>query len=160
MYMLLRQRLKLIVKSLMNNTDAILVSKNRKTLIALWFENMREVELQLSLKRPKKYYFYIMQLSPSDKNILQRYFSELPVKGAYIFGSYARHKAMKESSDLDILVELDHTNPIGRNFFTYQSDLQTLLKRKVDLVSSEGISRHIKPQIDQEKILIYERIGG
>jgi uncharacterized protein len=114
----------------------------------------------MSLKRSKKCYFYSMQLSASDKNILQHYFSEIPVKRAYVFGSYARHTAIKEFSDLDIMVELDHTNPIGMNFFTYQSDLQTLLKRKVDLVSSEGISRHIKPKIDQEKILIYERIGG
>ena len=101
-----------------------------------------------------------MQLSTSDKEILQHYFAELPVKRAYVFGSYVRHEATKEFSDLDILVELDHTKPIGMNFFTYQSDLQTLLKRKVDLVSSEGISRHIKPRIDQEKILIYERTGS
>jgi predicted nucleotidyltransferase len=101
-----------------------------------------------------------MQLSASDKVILQHYFAELPIKRAYVFGSYVRHEALKESSDLDILVELDHTNPIGMNFFTYQSDLQNLLKRKVDLVSSEGISPHIKPRVDQEKILIYERTGS
>jgi predicted nucleotidyltransferase len=101
-----------------------------------------------------------MQLSASDKDILQHYFAELPVKRAYVFGSFARPAAIKDSSDLDILVELDYTNPIGMQFFTYQSDLQSLLKRKVDLVSSEGISRHIKPRIDQLKILIYERRGS
>jgi hypothetical protein len=43
-------------------------------------------------------------------------------------------------------------------FFTYQLELEELLKRKVDLVSSQGLSRHIKPFVDRDKILIYE--GG
>lgn len=101
-----------------------------------------------------------MHLSVSDRVILQHFFASLPVKRAFVFGSFARTSAINSSSDLDILVELDHTNPIGMKFFTYQSDLQSLLKRKVDVVSSEGISRHIKPRIDQEKILIYERTGS
>ena len=60
-------------------------------------------------------------------------------------------------SDLDILVELDHSQPIGMKFFIFQSDLEELLHKKVDIVTTEGISRHIKPFIDKDKILIYER---
>ncbi len=98
-----------------------------------------------------------MHLSAHDRHLIRHYFTGLPIKRAYVFGSYARTSAIRTTSDLDILVELDHARPIGMQFFIYQSDLQSLLKRKVDLVSSEGISRHIKPQIDKEKILIYER---
>ena len=42
------------------------------------------------------------------------------------------------------------------NFFTYNSELKELLKKKVDLVSIAGLSPHMKPFIDKDKILIYE----
>ena len=88
--------------------------------------------------------------------ILQRYFTGTPVKKAYLFGSYARNQA-GSGSDIDILVELDHTNPIGMKIFRFQAELEDLMKRKVDLVSLEGISKYVKPFIDKDKILIYER---
>jgi uncharacterized protein len=61
-----------------------------------------------------------------------------------------------ENSDIDILVELDHSTPIGMRFFTYRDELQHLLKKKVDIVSDEGISKYDKPYIDKEKVLVYE----
>jgi predicted nucleotidyltransferase len=42
-------------------------------------------------------------------------------------------------------------------FFTYGDELQTILKKKVDLVTYEGLSKYVKPYIDKEKVLIYER---
>jgi predicted nucleotidyltransferase len=97
-----------------------------------------------------------MNLSGHNKLMLQQFFAGKPVKKAYVFGSYARNEADK-NSDMDLLVELDHSQPIGMRFFTYQPELEKLLKMKVDLVSNEGLSKHIKPIIDKEKILIYER---
>lgn len=97
-----------------------------------------------------------MNLSVADKLLLQQYFAGIPVKKAYLFGSMARNEA-GEGSDIDILVELDHSKPIGMKFFLYQSDLEELLHKKVDLVTTEGISHHVKPFIDKDKILIYER---
>ena len=98
-----------------------------------------------------------MNLSVADKLLLQQYFAGIPVKKAYLFGSIARNEASEES-DIDILVELDHSTPIGMKFFLYQSDLEELLHKKVDLVTTEGLSKHVKPFIDKDKILIYERI--
>lgn len=98
-----------------------------------------------------------MKLSIQDRTKLQSYFVNKPVKRAYIFGSFAKGTAKKGISDIDILVELDHTNPIGLSFFTFQYELEDLLQHKVDLVSHEGLSRHIKPFIEKEKILIYDR---
>ena len=86
------------------------------------------------------------------------FFKDMPVKKAYIFGSAARGD-QSESSDLDILVDLDYEN--GADFFTFldmQDQLTTLLGTAVDLVSSNGLSPYIRPQIDQEKKLIYERV--
>lgn len=97
-----------------------------------------------------------MKLSASEKQLLKQYFAGVPVKKAYLFGSLARNEADTES-DVDILVELDHSRPIGMKFFSYQSDLEELLHKKVDLVTMEGLSRHVKPFIEKDKILIYER---
>jgi uncharacterized protein len=97
-----------------------------------------------------------MELSAKDKKLLRRYFLKRPVRRAYVFGSYARRKASRKS-DIDILVELDHSKPIGMKIFGYQLELEELLNRKVDLVSTGGLSSRIKPFIDSDKQLIYEK---
>jgi len=73
-----------------------------------------------------------------------------------VFGSYARNE-QDEKSDIDILVELDYSKKIGMEYIRMQLDLEELLKLKVDLVSAGGLSKYIKPHIDKDKILIYER---
>lgn len=86
------------------------------------------------------------------------FFRDKPVKRAYLFGSAARGEHGSES-DVDILVDLDYEN--GADFFAFidmQDDLTEMLGIRVDLVSSNGLSSHIKPQIDQEKQLIYEKV--
>ena len=60
-------------------------------------------------------------------------------------------------SDIDILVELDYQQPIGMKFFGYQAELEDLLNMKVGLVTSDGLSKYVKPFMGKHKILIYER---
>ncbi|MBU0560106.1 MAG: nucleotidyltransferase domain-containing protein [Bacteroidetes bacterium] len=79
-----------------------------------------------------------------------------PVKRAFLFGSAARDEE-DELSDVDILVELDYSQPIGLGFIRMKLELEDLLKRKVDLLTSNSVSKYIKPFIDSEKILIYEK---
>jgi predicted nucleotidyltransferase len=91
------------------------------------------------------------------KNIIQRYFEDKPVHKAFLFGSTARNENVN-ISDIDILVELDYNN--GANYFLFfdmQKDLSQLLETRVDLVSANGLSPYIKPIIDKEKKLVYER---
>jgi len=86
-----------------------------------------------------------------------KYFSSKPIKKAYIFGSFARDEQGLDS-DLDILVDLDYE--AGADYFMFmemQEQLSELLNIKVDLVSSNGLSRFVKPYIEKEKKLIYER---
>jgi len=97
-----------------------------------------------------------MQLSSNDIQIVADYFSGQPVIKAYLFGSYSRNEADK-NSDVDILVDLDYSKHIGLRFITMQSELQQKLKKRIDLVSSKAISKDIKPFIDKDKVLIYER---
>jgi predicted nucleotidyltransferase len=97
-----------------------------------------------------------MHLSEENKRILQQFFSNKPVEKAYLFRSYARKDANK-NSDIDILVELDYSKPIGMKFFGFQPELEDLLKKKVDIVSFDSPSPYVKPFIDKDKIMIYER---
>lgn len=87
---------------------------------------------------------------------LRTYFQTQPIVRAWLFGSQADGTAT-EDSDVDILVELDHSQPIGLHYVQMWMDLQKLLNKKVDLVSTKGISPHIQPFIDAQKVLFYER---
>ena len=88
--------------------------------------------------------------------ILENFFHDKPIKKAYLFGSYSRNQA-NGLSDVDILVELDYTAHIGLGFIRMKNQLEELLSRKVDLVSQAGVSKHILPFINNDKLLIYER---
>lgn len=89
---------------------------------------------------------------------LASYFLTRPIKKAFIFGSIARNESHAKS-DVDILVDLDYEG--GADFFIFmemQEELSELLGTKVDLVSSNGLSSFLKPIIDQDKKLIYEKV--
>jgi uncharacterized protein len=90
--------------------------------------------------------------------VLANYFKNKPVKKVYLFGSKARG-AGSDSSDIDLLVELDHTTPIGLKFVTMKIELEHLLHADVDLVTTESVSKYLRPFIDQEKLLIYEKFN-
>ena len=97
-----------------------------------------------------------MKLQQAQIEIIQNYFKAQPVLKAYLFGSYVRDEAHLDS-DIDILVDLDYSQSIGWDFIQMQIDLQSLLSKKVDLVSARGLSKYIQPIIDREKQLIYDR---
>lgn len=97
-----------------------------------------------------------MHLSAQKLNTIRTYLQDKPVLKAYLFGSYARGEASRKS-DVDILVELDWSQKIGLLYVQMQLDLEDLLHRKVDFVSEDGVSPLIRPLIEADKILIYER---
>ena len=96
----------------------------------------------------------------TTKNIIPliaKYFASQPVKKAWLFGSYARGEETPES-DVDILVQLDYTQPIGIRYFKMICDLEEKLGRKVDLVDERGLMPFARPYVDNDKILMYERV--
>jgi predicted nucleotidyltransferase len=97
-----------------------------------------------------------MKIENSQISIIKNYFKTKPVLKAFLFGSNARNEA-NENSDIDLLVELDYSEKIGLQFIQMKFDLEKLLNKSVDLVSSNGISKHIKSNIDKDKTLIYAR---
>ena len=89
------------------------------------------------------------------QKLLAVFFKNQPVKRAYLFGSFVRGENNPES-DLDILVELEPGTGLFK-FISIQHQLQIALRIQIDLVSANGLSPKIKPYIDSEKILIYEK---
>lgn len=100
-----------------------------------------------------------MNLSPVDLQTIRTFFADKPVVRAYLFGSYARGEA-DERSDVDLLVELDYDQTIGLGFIGMKLDLEECLGRRVDLVSSRGVSPRLLPYIEPQKKLVYERANG
>ena len=97
-----------------------------------------------------------MTLDNAKIESIKTYFKTKPVLKAYLFGSYVRGQA-DSNSDIDILVDLDYSEKIGLQFIQMKIDLEKLLNSNVDLVSSGGVSKYIKPYIDSEKQVIYAR---
>lgn len=97
-----------------------------------------------------------MLLDDAKIESIKNYFKTQPVLKAYLFGSYLHENAGVES-DIDILVDLDYSERIELQFIQMKIDLEKLLVKKVDLVSSNGISKYIKPKLDSEKKLIYAK---
>ena len=87
---------------------------------------------------------------------LADYFKTQPVLKAWLFGSFARGEETP-LSDVDILVLLDHSQPIGLKFFGMWDDLEKLLDRKVDLVEDGELLPFAEETANQDKQLIYER---
>lgn len=101
-------------------------------------------------------YLCNMALEKHTLEQLRSYFAAQPVKQAFPFGSFARGVADAQS-DVDILVELDHSKPIGLHFIQMGLDLEALLGRRVDLVTTKGLSPYVKVFVDRDKQLIYAR---
>lgn len=97
-----------------------------------------------------------MKLTEQEIDLMKDLFSTTPVTRAFLFGSYARAEGTNDS-DIDILVELDYSKHIGLGFIKIKQDLENILHKNIDLVTSEGVSPYILPFINNDKKLIYER---
>ncbi|MCO6497875.1 MAG: nucleotidyltransferase domain-containing protein [Chitinophagaceae bacterium] len=97
-----------------------------------------------------------MKLSKKEIETIKNYFADKPVLKAFLFGSYSR-EAAGANSDIDILVELDYSKHIGMGFINMKLDLEEKLDKKIDLISTNSVSKYILPFIDNDKQLIYER---
>lgn len=90
------------------------------------------------------------------QKVVTEYFAEKPVKKVWLFGSYARGDA-DEESDVDVLIDVDYSVNVGWDYFIWHEELQKQLNTKVDVVTLAGLSKFIKPLVDKDKSLIYEK---
>jgi len=75
------------------------------------------------------------------------------VKKVYLFGSYARGKAGSES-DIDICIEKGNIQTLFELSGFYQ-ELEETLGKKIDLVTTVGLSEEFKEQIEKDMVVIY-----
>ena len=79
------------------------------------------------------------------------------IKKAALFGSYLNGQE-KNNSDIDILVELNPKIRIGLfKFAAMERILSERLGKKVDLLTSEALSKYFRDQVLEEAEVIYEK---
>ena len=81
------------------------------------------------------------------------------VKNIYAFGSAITENFNDESSDIDLLIEIDTLDPIerGENLIDIWDKLEEFFQRKVDLLTLSSIKNPIlKKNIEATKILLYD----
>lgn len=84
------------------------------------------------------------------------------VKSVYAFGSSVTENFKEDTSDIDLLVELNTEDPIkrGQNLIDLWDKLEAYFQRKVDLLTSSSIKNPIlRKNIDSSKVLVYNRQG-
>lgn len=81
------------------------------------------------------------------------------VKNLYAFGSSITDEFNENSSDIDLLIEIDNDDPIerGENLMNIWDKFEHFFQRKVDLLTNTSIKNPmLKKSIDSTKILIYD----
>lgn len=85
------------------------------------------------------------------KSKIVRILKQKGIKKASIFGSYARGE-QKDNSDIDILIE--PPEGMGLEFVGLNLELEKELGIRVDLISYNGLNRHIKKYILADEVRI------
>ncbi len=79
------------------------------------------------------------------------------VSTLFAFGSVTTDK-FKPDSDIDLVVEIDDTDPISYSdkYFNLKFQLEEILKRQIDLLEQKAIrNKFLRREIDRTKVLIY-----
>jgi len=88
---------------------------------------------------------------------IKSYVDDQPIDKVWLFGSFARDEASYDS-DIDLLVRFDSQKKIDLfDYIGIRQDLEDLTGRQIDLVEEGQELAKIKPIIEKEKRLIYER---
>lgn len=85
------------------------------------------------------------------------------VKYLYLFGSAVTNRFDPSKSDVDLLVELDLSDPYDRGemLLSLWDGFEEFFKRKVDLLTAQSIKNpYLKRSIDATKQLIYDGSGS
>jgi hypothetical protein len=81
------------------------------------------------------------------------------VKRIALFGSVARGEETPES-DIDILVEFEEQRlkPLGLlSWVRLEEQIAASVHRNVDLLSALGLSRHVRPYVEKDVVVLYEK---
>lgn len=95
--------------------------------------------------------YTIEEIKDKSKNI----FSKCDyIKKAYLFGSYAKQKADK-NSDIDFIVCLNM--PVGMKIYSLYDEINQEFGKETDILTENEIKKIMPKVYEQEKVLIYEQ---
>jgi uncharacterized protein len=95
----------------------------------------------------------------SGQNAFRTLCREHNVKYLYAFGSSTNETFDSLKSDIDLLVEINDTDPIerGEKLISLWDNFEEFFHRKVDLLTDSSIRNpYLRKSIDATKILIYD----
>jgi hypothetical protein len=81
------------------------------------------------------------------------------VKRVALFGSIVRGEETPES-DIDILVDFEEPRKKPFGLFAWiqaEAELSRRLGRKTDLVPAKGLKKRIRPTVEREMVILYEK---
>ncbi|OGI59782.1 hypothetical protein A2814_00325 [Candidatus Nomurabacteria bacterium RIFCSPHIGHO2_01_FULL_38_19] len=80
-------------------------------------------------------------------------FDKYPIKYAGVFGSFARGE---EKSDSDVDIMIDYYRPFSLlDLIGLENNLKDLLQKKVDVVTENGASKYMKPNMLRDLKVFY-----
>ena len=97
-----------------------------------------------------------MRLTEQEVETIRQFFRTKPVLKAWLFGSYARGEA-DATSDVDLLISLDHSQAVGWGYGAWGDALAALLRKKVDVVAPSRRPTRFKQEIAPDLELLYEK---
>lgn len=90
----------------------------------------------------------VLAIVKRNKTFLKERFG---VKKIGVFCSMARGES-KEESDVDVLVEFVSTKISFDNFMELSFYLEDLFGKKVDLITTSGLDKYIRPYVEKEVV--------
>jgi predicted nucleotidyltransferase len=98
-----------------------------------------------------------------QKTVFRTLCQQHKVKYLYAFGSATTTKFNTQSSDIDLIVEIEEPDPIerGEKLMSLWDTFENFFNRKVDLLTDSSIRNpYLRKSIDSTKILIYDGQGS
>ncbi len=83
------------------------------------------------------------------------------LKRAAVFGSFARGEDTPDS-DIDILVDFEEPQKQPMGLLTWvrlERELSESIGKKVDLVPNSGLKKHLRPHVEKDMVMLYEKKG-
>jgi predicted nucleotidyltransferase len=102
----------------------------------------------------------IDELINNDKQAFYDLCRAHQVKYLFAFGSSVTGNFDINKSDIDLIVEIDESDPIkkGEKILSIWDKLESFFKRKVDLLTNLSVkNRILRDSIELTKVLIYEQ---
>ncbi|MBI2190666.1 MAG: nucleotidyltransferase domain-containing protein [Planctomycetes bacterium] len=92
-----------------------------------------------------------------DPEKIAHFCTDRGIRKLSLFGSVLRDDFDVVRSDVDVLVEFLPGRCPGWEFFGWGEDLELIFGRKVDLHTSNSLSRYFRDQVLREALAVYEQ---